>query len=144
VTGLVGPLALVLALQSSPAAGPPSPAPAERSFASPTVEPLLRMLGGVGLVCAALSGVAYWVRRRRVSTNGTSTTIQVMAARSLGPRHRLAVVEVGGRTLLLGVGSEAINLLADLTDPIAFGETLDGRLPTQPLERFDEIEVPHA
>jgi flagellar protein FliO/FliZ len=98
------------------------------------------MLGGVGLVCAALSGLAYWVRRRRVTTGGTSTTIQVMAARSLGPRHRLAVVEVGGRTLLLGVGSEAINLLADLTDPIAFSETLHERMPVDPVEHYAELE----
>jgi len=155
VTGLIGPLALVLALQATPAviqppglspqAAPAAAAPDVRTFSSPTTGPLLRMLGGVGLVCALASGVTWWARRRRVGTGGTSTTIQVMAARSLGPRHRLAVVEVAGRTLLLGVGSEAINLLADLTDPIAFSETLHERLPVaERNDRYGELEVPHA
>jgi len=146
VTSLLGPLAVVLVLHGAPAAvAPPIRASEAQTFASPTVGPLLRMLAGVGIVCAAASGLAYWARRRRVALGGTNATIQVMAARSLGPRHRLAVVEVGGRTLLLGVGGDGINLLADLTDPIAFGEALHERLPPRSAEEsFGGLETPHA
>ena len=96
------------------------------AFASPTIEPLIRMGLFVAVLGAVAWGLSRWARSRQIAKGGDDARIDVLAVRNLGPRHRVAVVEVGHRRFLLGLGGEAISSVAELTDPIRFSETLDG------------------
>jgi flagellar biogenesis protein FliO len=44
------------------------------------------------------------------------TSIQVVATHALGPKKSISVVRVAGRTLVLGVTDDAINLISELAD----------------------------
>ena len=98
------------------------------SIASPTVEPLLRMALALLAIGLAAWAVGVWARRRRIHRTGTDWRIDVLALRSLGPRQRLALVEVAERRLLIGLGPDSIRPIADLTDPLGFDGQLDRQL----------------
>jgi flagellar protein FliO/FliZ len=121
------------------------------AFRSPTSEPLLRggaLLGGL-VMCALVA--AQWARRRRGRAGGTARSrIEVIGARSLGPRHRAVLVEVDGRRLLLGLGGDAICTLAELGEEETFARTLEQRVPLpndpgdfglEPLGRFRDLDA---
>ena len=59
----------------------------------------------------------------------------MLASRSLSPRHRIALIEVADRRLLVGMGTDAIATLADLSDAPGFAAELEKRLPSE--ERQD-------
>jgi flagellar protein FliO/FliZ len=96
-------------------------------FASPTLEPLLRLALALGVILAAAWAVGFIARRRRLARGIADARIEVLAMRSLGPRHRVALIEVGDRRLLLGLGAESIRTLADLTDALRFEQELEGQ-----------------
>jgi flagellar biogenesis protein FliO len=96
-------------------------------------------------------GASSYARRRRSVSGVDLARIDVLAVRSLGGSHRLAVVEVGDRRLLVGMGKETIASIADLTDAPAFEETLQRELPAerrddgkqllQSIGRFEGLDV---
>ena len=105
-----------------------SDTPDVASFPSATVQPLARIamaIGGVGAVGWAL---AAWSRRRTRSLPGEERIV-VVARRSLGPRHQVAILDAGGRRLLIGFAGERITALADLTEERIFREELDRSFP---------------
>lgn len=67
----------------------------------------------------ALVLVILWVIARKVNA-GTSASrrvpVTVLGRQSLGRRSGVAVVEVAGRTLLLGVSDDGVRLLTELDD----------------------------
>jgi len=72
-------------------------------------------LGGVlGLILLLQRASRRWGGAFGAGRSGER--IQIVAQRTLGPRLSLALVEVQGRTLLLGVSPQGIRHLADL-DP---------------------------
>ena len=98
------------------------------SFPSPTALPLARLAGAVVVVSLLGWGLAAWSRRRnRLSPGGER--IEVVARRSLGTRHHVAIVDAGGRRLLVGFAGDRITLLADLTEERIFREELARELP---------------
>ncbi len=98
------------------------------SFPSPTVLPMARLAGAVAVVSLLGLGLTVWSRRRsRLSPGGER--IEVVARRSLGTRHHVAIVDAGGRRLLVGFAGDRITLLADLTEERIFGEELARELP---------------
>jgi flagellar biogenesis protein FliO len=103
------------------------------SFPSPTVAPLVRLALAVAGISAAGWGLTVWARRRHVTRGGENARIQVLASRNLGPRHQIALLEVGDHRLLIGMGGDSIATLADLSGGIPFGDELEKRFP-QPTE----------
>ena len=77
------------------------------------------------LSLAAVFGLL-WYAGRRLSGTGTvrrsrAAAVQVVGRQSLGGKTGVALVEVGGRRLLLGVSEHGVNLLTevDLPEPEA-------------------------
>ena len=67
------------------------------------------------LIVIGLILVIYAIARRRLGLGTTSQgTIKIKEIKYLQPKISLALVEVGGRELLLGIGGGRIELLADL------------------------------
>ncbi len=120
------------------------------TITSPTIEPLMRM--GLALVAIGIAAwaVGAWARRRRILKTGTDHRIEILALRSLGPRQRLALVEVGERRFLIGVGGDQIRPIADLSDSIDFERQVAAELerdeePGQPpmltgIGRFEGLD----
>jgi flagellar protein FliO/FliZ len=70
----------------------------------------------VVLALAVVLGLLWWLARRAGGGKPRAkvTTVSVVGRQSLGRRSGVAVVEVEGRRLLLGVTDQAISLLTEL------------------------------
>jgi flagellar biosynthetic protein FliO len=69
------------------------------------------------LVLVAIPAALAVVRRSRHLGAGRASVIRLTGGLALGPRERIAVVEVGGRWLVVGVTGQSINLLATFDEP---------------------------
>jgi flagellar biogenesis protein FliO len=94
------------------------------AFPTPAREPFAKLALAVALVGAAGGGLAWWARRRMGPRGADSERIEVLARKSLGPRHHVALVEVAGRRLLIGMGGDAIATLAELGEEAEFAPAL--------------------
>jgi flagellar biogenesis protein FliO len=65
------------------------------------------------LAVLALAAAVLLVRRR-ARRDAPSSPVAVVARASLGPGAGVALVEAGGRRLLLGVGKDGVRLVRDL------------------------------
>ena len=66
---------------------------------------------GVGLIC----GIAAWMKRRAgQETDGETPTLRHLQSIRLGTKQQVALVEVGGRQLLLGVSESDVRLLGNI------------------------------
>lgn len=109
----------------------PRPLPAVGAFASPTALPLARMGAGLGATCALAAAATWWSRRRRGAPGSGDARIDVLARRGLGPRHQLAVIEVTGRRLLIGMAGDTMSALADLSEETSFAGALEREVPAR-------------
>lgn len=102
-------------------------------FGNPLV-PVLELILSLGLVLVLVVGLIRWLAKRsQVEQRGA---IVVLAARQLAPNKSIQVVDVQGRTLVLGVGDD-VTLLADLSADTAARNSLraeDGN--AQPAQSF--------
>ena len=86
----------------------------------------------LGIFVLVLWGGIWAMRRLRPgSLLGNSRDCSIVRSLALGPRERLLVVQVGGRHLVIGVGSASVSLLCELDKPLPatagdarFGETM--------------------
>ena len=81
---------------------------------------MLQVTFGLLLVLGMIGGLAWAVARLGRLRPASNATVRVVAAASVGPRERVAVVEVAGQWLVLGVAPGSVNLL-DKTVPPATG-----------------------
>lgn len=83
----------------------------------------------VVLSLAAVLGLLWFLARRFGDTSGgTRRVISVVSRQNLTRRAGVAMIEVEGRTLLLGVSDAGVTLVSDLTDPVAAHGSADGQL----------------
>lgn len=84
----------------------------------------LKMVLSLGLVLAVLWLVFRWTRRGVTPGGGVlkGRFIKVLANHYLGPKKSIAVVEVPGSVLVLGISAERINLLSKIEDPATIAE----------------------
>ncbi|MCK4412074.1 MAG: flagellar biosynthetic protein FliO [Candidatus Eisenbacteria sp.] len=80
---------------------------------------LLRVVLALGLVFGLLAAVLYLYRRasRRGTASARRSRIEIIAQRSLGSRTSLALVEVAGEALLIGITPQQISALRTLGVP---------------------------
>lgn len=75
---------------------------------------------GLGLV--AVVSVIYgcaWIIRRMNGMAGTNTsTIKVVSVMAIGARERIALIDVGGQQILLGITPSAIRTLHVFDEPV--------------------------
>ena len=84
---------------------------------------------GVGLlaVIAIIFGCAWIVRRMSGMTGGNSCAMKVVSVMPMGTRERIALIEVGGKQILIGVTPQAIRTLHVFDEPVvAPGEPASG------------------
>jgi flagellar biogenesis protein FliO len=87
----------------------------KQTKAAAASQPLAARLWPAGIGLVGFLGAAGWLlRRRRGDVAKSSNTIAVVAARSLGSRHKLAVVEVDGERLLLAMSDREVSLISHL------------------------------
>ncbi len=79
---------------------------------------MLQVTLGLLLVLAMIAGLAWAVARLGRLRPASGATVRVIAAASVGPRERVAVVEVAGQWLVLGIAPGSVSLL-DKTVPQA-------------------------
>ncbi len=84
---------------------------------------------GVGLlaVIAIIFGCAWIVRRMSGMTGGNSQAIKVVSVMPMGTRERIALIDVGGKQILIGVTPQAIRTLHVFDEPVVSpGEQVSG------------------
>jgi flagellar protein FliO/FliZ len=77
----------------------------------------LRMLGALALLSVLLVGALYLARKFGAGAPMGGDAIRVLATRALGARERIAMVQIPGAVLVLGVTRERIELLDRIADP---------------------------
>lgn len=87
---------------------------------------MLQVTFGLLLVLGMIGGLAWAIARLGRLRPASNATVRVIAAASVGPRERVAVVEVGGQWLVLGVAPGSVNLLDKTVPQAAGGATLTG------------------
>ncbi len=75
---------------------------------------------GIGLVAviALIYGCAWFIRRMNGMTGMNNSAIKVVSVMALGARERLALIEVGGQQILLGITPSAIRTLHVFDEPV--------------------------
>ncbi|WP_203300343.1 flagellar biosynthetic protein FliO [Marinobacter sediminum] len=75
---------------------------------------------GLGLIAviALIYGCAWIIRRMNGMTGMNNNAIKVVSVMALGARERLALIEVGGQQILLGITPSAIRTLHVFDEPV--------------------------
>ena len=82
------------------------------------VSSALQMLMGLGIVLGGLLGVFYLLKRylKRDSGGVKGQLIRVIASQYIGIKKNIALVEVPGTILVLGISNDKISLLTKIED----------------------------
>lgn len=100
----------------------------------------------VVLALACVLGLLWFVARRtggRRASARRAPVIALVGRQSLGGRSAVALVEVAGRRLVLGVGEHGVTLLTEV-GPEVVSETDRTLLDTAELERLLALEMPDS
>lgn len=88
------------------------------------------------LALACVLGVLWFLGRRAAGTGtvrrSRQAALSVVAKQSLGGRTGVALVEIGGRRLLLGVSEHGVNLLTEVDVPEPEAEGVRERVALDP------------
>lgn len=76
------------------------------------------VLGGLAFVLLLVFGCGWLVKRFSGMSGTRGGTIKVVSVLPVGTRERLALVEVGGQQLLLGVTAQQITTLHTFDEPV--------------------------
>ncbi len=122
---------------ASPSPSPPKEAP---SFTKMSVRMFIVLIVIVGLIILLGFFMRKFVKGRRFGSGKMAT---VLCVTHIVDRKYIAVVEVLGRTLIVGVGADSVALLADIgpAPPLEAQAAVppEGTNPTsQPQERFSD------
>jgi flagellar biosynthetic protein FliO len=104
---------------------------------APLVDGTFRAIVGTVLVLGTLALLAYLLRRGVVTLPGqrASKAVSVETALSLGDRRSVAILNVEGRRLLVGMTQAQITLLTDLgTAKAAFDQALSRATTATPVK----------
>ena len=69
------------------------------------------------VVVAAIPVALLLLKRIQGGRVGQRGVVTLVGGLSLGPRERVAVIEAGGKWLVLGVTPQSVNLLTTMDDP---------------------------
>ncbi|WP_372594064.1 flagellar biosynthetic protein FliO [Actinotalea sp.] len=103
----------------------------------------------VALALACVFGLLWWAGRRMAGTpagrRARATSLDVVARQSVGQKASVALIEVEGRRLLLGVSEHGVTLLTEVEPVPAEPQDAAERIELDPeelaaLARLDELE----
>ena len=103
----------VVAQETAKTAAPDSPV-----RAPDTLGTILSLGLGLVAVVAVIYGCAWIIRRMNGMTGMNNNAIKVVSVMALGARERLALIEVGGQQILLGITPSAIRTLHVFDEPV--------------------------
>ncbi len=81
----------------------------------------LQMLAALGIVLGGLF-ICYYVARRFIKRDVSGSrphVIKILANRYIGVKKNIALVEVAGTIMVLGISNDRISLLTTIEDPAA-------------------------
>lgn len=91
---------------------------------SDSVEPInlpariVQVAIGLAVVIAAIFGASWFVRRYGRFPSIPTSKLRVLASLNVGQRERIVLLQVGDEQLLLGVTSQAVQVLHKLNEPL--------------------------
>jgi flagellar protein FliO/FliZ len=85
---------------------------------------LITVLLGLGLVLGLIFGCSWFVKRMGGLPSAGGGAIKIVSVLSVGTRERIALVEVGGKQLLLGVTAQQITTLHTFDEPVVKADDL--------------------
>lgn len=83
-----------------------------------TLGTLLSLGAGLVAVIAVIYGCAWIIRRMNGMTGMNNNAIKVVSVMAIGARERIALIEVGGQQILLGITPSAIRTLQVFEEPV--------------------------
>ncbi|MES2964149.1 MAG: flagellar biosynthetic protein FliO [Bdellovibrionota bacterium] len=108
--------------------------------------PIGRLLLTLGILAVVLGATVFGVKRYAAARNlgpKSSTKIRVLTQHPLGPKKSLAIIQVAGESILVGITDQNISMLKTLS-------LIDDEVPTEVPNRFEaaldefEEEAPRA
>lgn len=112
---------ITMVLASAPVLGQEnaSNGSAETAARAPdTLATVLTLGAGLLAVIAIIYGCAWLIRRMTGMTGMNNNAIRVVSVMAIGARERIALVEVGGQQILLGITPSAIRTLQVFEEPV--------------------------
>ncbi len=92
-----------------------------------------RILISLGVVFSLMGGAIFalktWSKKRSVQTSGMS--IRVLTQHHLGPKKSIAIIQVAGESILVGITDHNISMLKTLA-------LIDDEIPTDQPNKFDD------
>lgn len=95
-----------------------APAREAASNAPDTVATVISLGLGLLAVVAVIYGCAWLIRRMNGMTGMNNNAIKVVSVLAIGARERIALVEVGGQQILLGITPSTIRTLQVFEEPV--------------------------
>ncbi|MGM0767139.1 MAG: flagellar biosynthetic protein FliO [Pseudomonadota bacterium] len=95
-----------------------APARDESARAPDTLVTMLSLGGGLLAVIAIIYGCAWIIRRMNGMTGMNNQAIKVVSVMALGARERIALIEVGGQQILVGITPSTIRTLQVFEQPV--------------------------
>ncbi|MBK8970146.1 MAG: flagellar biosynthetic protein FliO [Hahellaceae bacterium] len=77
-----------------------------------------QVVAALATVVALIMVTAWFMRRFVGISGGAGKQLRVIAAISVGNRERIAVVDVAGRQIVVGITAQQISSLGELEEPI--------------------------
>ncbi|QBM17519.1 hypothetical protein MARI_16340 [Marinobacter sp. JH2] len=111
---------LLPALLSMPAIAEQAAEPAQKvARNTPDTVGMIISLGlGLVAVIAVIYGCAWLIRRMTGTAGMNNNAIRVVSVLAIGTRERIALVEVGGQQILLGITPGSIRTLQVFDEPV--------------------------
>jgi flagellar protein FliO/FliZ len=82
------------------------------------VSTLVRMILGLGVVIAAIIGLAWFLRRLGGVGHNVGGQLRVLGGIAVGQRERVVLIQVGQQQLLVGVAPGRVQTLHVLEEPL--------------------------
>ena len=132
-----------------PAMAEPAAPQAQLSGATRTPDTLSTLVSlGLGLlaVIAIIYGCAWLIRRMTGMTGMNNSAIKVVSVMALGARERIAVVDVAGQQLLLGITPSTIRTLHVFEEPVVSvgGSAPSGEFARKLQSLMNKTQAPNA
>lgn len=91
---------------------------AAEAAAGVDVSSLVRMILGLGVVIAAIIGLAWFLRRLGGVGHNVGGQLRVIGGLAVGQRERVVLIQVGQQQLLVGVAPGRVQTLHVLEEPL--------------------------
>lgn len=106
---------------------------------------LVKMLLALGVVLVLMVGTVYVLKRMMGHTpagSGEGEAITILAARSLGPKTSILILDTLGKVIVIGIAANSMHVLTTIDDPARLDALRRARerLPLPPSPLWERIK----